>query len=74
MHENNLAKEQKLNELYSKLIHIDPDLKRTPSGSERAPSNVQLKVELQKKEEEINDLKQRLEEAQHDQVYFAEYL
>jgi hypothetical protein len=59
-----------LNELYSKLIQIDPDIKRTSSGSERTPSNVQLKIELQKKEQEINDLKQRLDEVQHDQVYF----
>ena len=55
-----------MNDLYSKLIQIDPNIKPTPLSSERAPSNVQMKIELQRKEQEINDLKQRLEQALAD--------
>jgi hypothetical protein len=32
------------------MIESDPDFKRLPSTSERAPTNVSLKIELQKKE------------------------
>jgi len=32
------------------MIESDPDIKRSQSMSERAPTNVSLKIELQKKE------------------------
>ncbi len=60
LHENNLAKEQKLNELYSKTIESDPDFKRSQSMSERAPTNVSLKIELQKKERVKKILKKKI--------------
>ncbi len=48
------------------MIQIDPNISRTPLSSERAPSNVQMKIELQKKEQEIDDLKERLKQALAD--------
>lgn len=45
-----LAKEQQLNKSYARMISEDSDTKRPQTGGGRAPSNVELKIELNKKE------------------------
>lgn len=63
LREDNLAKDHKSTELMSK-PEVDP--RRVPPKTETATMIASLKIELQKQEKEITDLKQQLDEARKD--------
>jgi hypothetical protein len=62
LHEINLTKEQKINELYFKLVPRDSNLQPTYSD-ESSPIIISLQIEIQNKDKEIHDLKHKLNSA-----------
>ncbi|CAF0757918.1 unnamed protein product [Rotaria sordida] len=63
LHEININNEKKITELHSKLINIEPNLDSTRSSSERVSTNPALQIEIQKKDQEIIELRSKLAEA-----------
>ncbi|CAF2464780.1 unnamed protein product [Rotaria sp. Silwood2] len=64
LHEINIDNGKKINELHSKLIAMGPNFDSTFS-SERVSPNIALQIDIQKKDQEIIDLRNKLEALQN---------
>ncbi|CAF3343663.1 unnamed protein product [Rotaria sp. Silwood1] len=62
LHEINIENGKKINKLHSKFIEMEPNFESIVSD-ERTSTNAALQIEIQRKDQEIIDLKIQLEEA-----------